>query len=398
MIDVIALPAEQVAAGLGADLHKGLTGAEAAARLGRSGPNELEQEPGVPTWRRFLAQFTDPLVLLLLGAIVVSLAWVLEGAEGVPFEALVILAIVVLNAVLGFVQEARAEQAVAALQKLTEVQATVVRDGEERRVPARELVAGDVLVLGEGDAISADGRLAQVAALQVAEAALTGESQPVLKEPSPIEGEVALGDRLNMVFSGTAVTSGRGRAVVTATGMDTELGHIAGLLRDAPDDQTPLQREIAYVGGLLGRIVIVIAVVVVGAILLTSGVSSPGELVDVLLVGVSLAVAAVPEGLPAILSVVLALGVQRLARSNAIVKRLSSVETLRSASVICSDKTGTLTRNEMTVTRVITASGEIALTGTGYAPEGEAHPSDPALLDEARRVLARSSSPPSESS
>jgi magnesium-transporting ATPase (P-type) len=388
-VDASAQTAEQVAAELGADLEKGLTADEAGARLERYGPNELEHEPGVPAWRRFLAQFTDPLVLLLLGAIAVSfVAWVLEGAEGVPFEALVILAIVVLNAVLGFVQEARAEQAVAALQRMTEAQATVVRDGEERRVPARELVPGDVLVLGEGDAIGADGRLARVAALQVAEAALTGESQPVLKDASPIEGEVALGDRLNMVFSGTAVASGRGRAVVTTTGMDSELGRIAGLLQSAPDEDTPLQREITYVGGLLGRIVILIAVVVVGAILLTSGVGSPSELVDVLLVGVSLAVAAVPEGLPAILSVVLALGVQRLARSNAIVKHLSSVETLGSASVICSDKTGTLTRNEMTVTRVLTPSGEVELTGTGYAPEGEAHPSDPTLLEEARRVLA----------
>jgi P-type Ca2+ transporter type 2C len=386
-------PAEAVVTELGTDARGGLSDGEAATRLARFGPNQVEAAAPVPTWRKVLAQFADPLVYLLLGAAAISLtAWVLEGAEGVPFEALVIVVIVILNAVLGYVQEARAEEAVAALQRMASPTAGVVRDGREDRVPSAELVPGDVILLAEGDAVGADARLVEAASLMVAEASLTGESEAVLKDPAPLDGPSALGDRVNMVFSGTAVTRGRGRAVVTATGMGTEMGRVARLLGQTEDERTPLQREVATIGRMLGTAVILIAVVVVAAILATSDVEDASDVVSVLLVGVSLAVAAVPEGLPTILSVVLALGVQRMAKKRAIVKRLSSVETLGSASVICSDKTGTLTKNEMTIEAVVTGSGEVAVTGSGYRPDGElrvdgAPLGDGALLDEVRAVL-----------
>ena len=364
--------AADVAVRLETDPSTGLSTTEAAARLARVGPNRLDATAPVPAWRKLLAEFADPLVFLLLAAVAISLvAWVIEGAHGVPFEAVVIGVILVANAVLGYVQEARAEHAVAALQRMAAATSTVVRDGQEQRIASAEVVPGDVLVLAEGDAVSADGRLLEAASLTVAEASLTGESEPVLKETAPLAGEVALADRVNVVFSGTAVTRGRGRAVVVATGMATEMGRIAGLLGRTEADPTPLQREIRLVGRTLGIAVVIIALIVVGAILATSDIDEASDLVEVLLVGVSLAVAAVPEGLPAVLSVVLALGVQRMAAKNAIVKELSSVETLGSASVICSDKTGTLTRNEMTIRRVVTRSGAVEVTGTGYEPEGE---------------------------
>jgi potassium/sodium efflux P-type ATPase len=348
----------------------------------------------VPGWRKLLAQFADPLIYLFLEAVVVSVvAWVSEGADGIPYESLVIAVIIVFNAVLGYVQEARAEQAVAALQRMAATSATVMRDGRAQRIAAADVVPGDVMLLAEGDAISADGRLVEAASLTFAEAALTGESEAVLKDVAPLPAEAGLGDRVNMVFDGTAVTRGRGRAVVTATGMTTEMGHVAGLLGRTEEQTTPLQREVDRIGRMLGIAVIAIAVVVVAAILLTADIDKASDLVSVLLVGVSLAVAAVPEGLPAILSVVLALGVQRMARRRAIVKKLSSVETLGSASVVCSDKTGTLTKNEMTIEKVVTPSGEIDVTGSGYRPAGalqvDGRPlADPALLDEVQAVLA----------
>jgi P-type Ca2+ transporter type 2C len=385
--------AHDVANELGSDVRTGLTAAEAASRLASHGPNVLDPAEQVPSWRKLLAQFADPLIYLLLFAVAVSLvAWVVEGREEVPFEAIVITVIVVLNAVLGYVQEARAEQAVAALQRMTAATASVVRDGREERVPSADVVPGDVLLLAEGDAVAADARLVEAASLMIAEASLTGESESVLKDAAPLGGPAGLGDRVNMVFNGTAVTRGRGRAVVTSTGMSTEMGHVARLLGRTEQEDTPLQREVGRIGRMLGIAVIVITVVVVAAILLTEDIETGSDLVDVLLVGVSLAVAAVPEGLPAVLSVVLALGVQRMARRNAIVKRLSSVETLGSASVICSDKTGTLTKNEMTIEKVVTPSGEVDVTGTGYRPDGELQIDgrpldDPVLFDEVRFVL-----------
>ena len=355
----------------------------------------------MPTWRKLLAQFADPLIYLLLGAVVVSfVAWILEGREEVPFEVIVILVrSSSLNAVLGYVQEARAEQAVAALQRMAAATAGVVRDGREQRVAAADVVPGDVLLLAEGDAVSADGRLVEAASLMVAEASLTGESEAVLKDVAPLAEPAGLGDRVNMVFNGTAVTRGRGRAVVTATGMATEIGQRRHACSVAPRRSGHrCQREVERIGRMLGLAVIGIAVVVVTAILLTADIEDASDLVEVLLVGVSLAVAAVPEGLPAVLSVVLALGVQRMARQRAIVKKLSSVETLGSASVVCSDKTGTLTKNEMTIEKVVTPSGEVDVTGCGYRPEGELQVDgrpldDPVLLDEVRSCSAAAAWP-----
>jgi magnesium-transporting ATPase (P-type) len=386
-------PANEVAAELGVDLTRGLSSDVARAQLDRVGPNQLERAAGVSNWDRFLAQFNDPLVYLLAVAVVVSLAaWAIDGAHGVPFVAVVVAVIVLLNGVLGYVQESRAEEAVAALQRMAAPSAGVLRDGREQRIPAADVVPGDVLLLSEGDAVGADGRLVESASLTVAEASLTGESEPVLKQTAALTEPAALGDRVNMVFDGTAVTRGRGRAVVTATGMATEMGNIARLLGRTEQERTPLHQEVDRVGRMLGIAVIVIAVVVALAILLTADMRVASDYVDVLLVAVSLAVAAVPEGLPAILSVVLALGVQRMARRNAIVKRLSSVETLGSASVVCTDKTGTLTKNEMTIEKIVTGSGEADLTGSGYHIDGELlHDGQPLtggpLFDEVRAVI-----------
>jgi P-type Ca2+ transporter type 2C len=364
--------AEEVVAGLGSDAWRGLSSEEARARLDRYGPNELEAEKPVPAWRRFLAQFRDTLVILLLIATAVSIGlWAYERDSALPYEGLAIFAIVLLNGILGYVQESRAERAVAALRAMSAAEAGVVRDGERRSVPASELVPGDVILIEEGDTIPADARLIQSTALQASEASLTGESLPVHKDVRPIEEEVGLGDRSNMVFSGTAATYGRGRAVVTATGMQSELGKVAGLLRRTEDEATPLQKELDRTGKLLGAIVIVIAAIIVATILLVEGVTGPAAIFDVLILGVALAVAAVPEGLPAIVTAVLAIGVQRMARRNAIVRKLPAVETLGSATVIASDKTGTLTKNEMTVRTLVTASGRSDLGGTGYTPEGD---------------------------
>jgi Ca2+-transporting ATPase len=356
---------------LGADLEKGLTAQEAARRLAQDGPNELLAAPRTPTWRRVLSQFQDPLIYLLLAAIAISLvAWVFEGLDGWPVDAVDIALIVILNGVLGHVQEAKAHDAVAALARMSTPTASVVRDAQSQRVPSAELVKGDLLVLAEGDAIAADARLVRAASLRVQESSLTGESEAVLKDPAPLPGPTPLGDQLNMVFKGTFVAQGAGRALVVGTGMSTQMGSIAGMLAATTQQPTPLEGEIARIGRMLGIAVLVIAVVVVGTVLLISRPDSVAKVIDVLLLGVALAVAAVPEGLPAILSVVLALGVQRMARHNAIIKNLSSVETLGSTSVICSDKTGTLTRSEMTIVRVMTASGASDVSGVGYAPEG----------------------------
>ena len=363
--------ADEVARALGADINNGLTAQEASRRLLENGRNELRTASRVPTWRRVLSHFQDPLIYLLLAAVVIALvAWAIEGWAGWPVDAIVIALVVVLNAVLGYVQEAKAENAVAALARMTAVTSAVMRDGQVVRIPSAELVRGDLLVLGEGDAVGADARLLQATALRVLEASLTGESEAVLKDPATLREPAPLGDRLDMVFKGTAIAQGTGRAVVTATGMDTQMGSIAEMLEATAQAPTPLEKEIGRIGRMLGIAMVIIAVVVVGTILLISDIRSAADVIDVLLLGVALAVAAVPEGLPAILSVVLALGVQRMAKHNAIVKDLSSVETLGSASVICSDKTGTLTRSEMTIEQVMTASGGTRVTGVGYAPRG----------------------------
>lgn len=371
--DAYRVSANDVVAELATDARRGLSDDDARTRLEEIGRNELAAEATVPAWRRFVAQFKDVLVILLLIATAVSIAvWWYERAEALPYEAIAIFAIVLLNAVMGFVQEARAEAAVAALRAMSADAATVIRGGERKRVPATDLVPGDVVLIEEGDTIPADARVIESTALQTAEAALTGESLPVSKDADVISGDAALGDRSNMLFSGTAATYGRGVAVVTATGMRSEMGRIAGMLRDARSEPTPLQRELDYTGKLLGIIVVVIAIVMIATIILIEDIHGVAAILDVFILGVALAVAAVPEGLPAIVTAVLSLGVQRMAKRNAIVRHLAAVETLGSASVIASDKTGTLTKNEMTVRVVVTASGRVSFTGSGYAPDGEA--------------------------
>jgi len=387
-------PAEEVLAALRTDGRRGLTTEEAQRRLARHGRNDLASEPPIPPWRKFLAQFQDVLVLLLLIATLISAGlWLYERDTALPYEAIAIAAVVLLNAVMGFVQEARAESAVAALRQLSAAQAHVVRDGEPRTIPAGEVVPGDLLRIEEGDTIPADARLVESIALRTAEAPLTGESLPVAKAVGPLPGDTELGDRENMVFSGTHATYGRGRAVVVATGMETEMGRIAGMLARLPSETTPLQQQLDRVGKLLGVVVVAIAAVMVLTIILVEHVRNLSALLDVLILGVALAVAAVPEGLPAVVTAVLAIGVQRMARRNAIVRHLRAVETLGSASVVASDKTGTLTRNEMAVREVVTASGRVTLSGTGYAPRGdvrdaEGGPVEGALRTELERALA----------
>ena len=372
--------ADDVAKALNVDPSQGLSEEEAKRRLAKFGPNELATAPPVPKWKKFLAQFQDPLVYLLIAATIISvIAWFIEkanaqpGAEGgevLPFDAIVIILILIVNAVLGYMQEAKAEAAVEALAQMTAPQTSVLRGGKVMRINTADVVPGDIIVLAEGDSVSADGRLVNAASLRIAEASLTGESVPVGKKPDTLTEAKALGDRANMIFNGTSVTQGTGRAIVTGTGMNTQVGKIADMLSATEDEKTPLQKEMDYVSKILGIAVCVIAVVVLVALAVLEGFDDVHDVIDSLLLAVSLAVAAVPEGLAAILTVVLALGVQRMAAHNAIVKKLHSVETLGSASVICSDKTGTLTRNEMTVERVVTPSGAVQITGTGYAPEG----------------------------
>jgi Ca2+-transporting ATPase len=385
---------DEVIAALESDARQGLTDEDARRRLERVGRNELAAEAPIPAWRRVLAQFQDVLVILLLIATAISAGlWVVERDAPLPYEAIAILAVVLLNAAMGYVQETRAEAAVAALRAMSAADATIIRAGEHRSIDATEIVPGDIIVVEEGDTIPADARLIESVALQTAEAALTGESLPVSKQTAPLADDVPLGDRSNMIFSGTAVTYGHGTAIVTATGERTEMGRIAGLMKETPHETTPLQRELDRTGKILGLVVVAIAVVMIATIIIVEDVRGVAALFDVLILGVALAVAAVPEGLPAVVTAVLSIGVQRMARRKAIVRHLAAVETLGSATVIASDKTGTLTKNEMTVRVVVTASGRVTFDGSGYSPEGEVHadgggPLEGALRVEIERALA----------
>ncbi|HET9426654.1 MAG TPA: cation-translocating P-type ATPase [Gemmatimonadaceae bacterium] len=355
-----AATAEEVARRFDTD-GRGLSAADAAERLRRIGPNALSpaREPG--PLARFLRQFTSPLVVLLLVATGVSLfLWMRERASPAPYEAIAIFAVVLLNATMGFVQESRARAAVTALRAMSAATATVMRDGRRDRIPAEAIVPGDVLVVDEGDTVAADARVIESVSLKSMEAALTGESLPVSKSVAPVAGDAALGERVNMLFSGTTITYGHGRAVVVGTGMDTELGRIAGLIQRTPDQRTPMQAELDRTAKLLGVAVLAIAAVIIATILALDDAAGLGSAADALLVGVALAVAAVPEGLPAIVTAVLSIGTHRMAKRNAIVRNLAAVETLGSATVIAADKTGTLTQNRMTVRAVVTASGRAA--------------------------------------
>ncbi len=338
----------------------GLSSAEAASRLAQVGANELQAAERISPWQILLEQFKNVLILILLAATAISLV-LGHGVESI------VIAIIVLFAVgLGFVQEYRAERAIEALRKMAAPTAAVLRDGAEIRVPARELVPGDVILLHTGDRLPADGRLLEAVNLQVEEAALTGESVPVEKHARPLEdGDLPVGDRRNMVYAGTAVTYGRGKALVVATAMQTEFGKIAQLLQTVETGKTPLQQNLDKVGTILARVAFVIVIIIVAL-----GVLRGQPFMDMLISGIALAVAVVPEALPAVVTISLAIGVQKMVKRNALIRRLAAVETLGSTSVICSDKTGTLTKDEMTVRKIYAAGQLFDVSGAGYAPQG----------------------------
>ncbi|QDB79977.1 cation-transporting P-type ATPase [Georgenia wutianyii] len=356
-----ARPAEDVVAALGTDLRTGLTRQEALARLEEHGPNSLPEGVRESALSRLLRQFKDPMIYVLLAAAV------LTTVLGEVVDTIVILSVVVINAVIGFVQEGKAEDALEGIREMLSLDAQVRRDGTWQTAPAEDLVPGDVVRLSSGDKVPADVRLTATANLRVEESALTGESVPVDKDPDPVAADSGIGDRTSMAFSGTVVAAGSGTGVVTATGEDTEIGHITTMLEDVESLETPLTRQMTSFGKKLSLAVVVLALVMFGLGALLYDYTL-GELT---LSAIGFAVAAIPEGLPAVLTITLALGVQQMARRNAIVRRMASVETLGSVTVICTDKTGTLTRNEMTVRTVVTPAGHYEVTGTGYAPEGD---------------------------
>ena len=343
------------------DTAAGLTSEEAARRLAEHGPNELQATHGVSPWEILLDQVKNVLIVILIIAVGLS------AFLGHGLEALVIGIIVFFAVLLGFIQEYRAERAIQALRQMAAPTATVLRDGREVDVPAREVVPGDVVRLAAGDRIPADARLIEAVNLQADEAALTGESLPVEKQTAPLEGEnLPVGDRKNMVYSGTAATYGRGRAVVVATGMQTQFGEIAQLLQTVESGKTPLQENLDRVGRALAIGALVVVVLIAGL-----GLLRGQPLLDMVIFAIALAVAVVPEALPAVVTISLAIGVQRMVKRHALIRRLTAVEALGSVSVICSDKTGTLTKDEMTARRILVAGQTLEVSGAGYEPRGE---------------------------
>ena len=357
---VHARPLAELFAELGADSERGLTAAAATERLASHGPNRLAEAPPIPLWRKLLDEFKDLVIWILIVAAIIS------GLLGEWIDSVAIVAIVLINGLIGFFQKRSAERAIAALMEMSAPMARVLRDGHVTSIPADELVPGDALDLEAGDRVPADARLVRTFSLAAQEAALTGESVPVEKSPADdLARQLPIGDRHNMIYLGTAITAGKGRAVVTATGMATELGHIATLLEQQAIEPTPLERRLHA----LGRILIVACLAIV-AVVFAMQWWRHGNFVDAFMLSVSLAVAAVPEGLPAVVTIALALGLRRMARRNALVRKLPSVETLGSVTVICSDKTGTLTRNEMTVRELVVGQRHYQVSGSGYAPTG----------------------------
>jgi len=338
----------------------GLSSAEATRRLLENGPNELEAAQRISPWSILFAQFKDTLILILLVAVGLSVVL------GHGLEAIAITVIVLFAVLLGFVQEYRAERAIEALRQMAAPTATALRDGEEEDIPARDLVLGDIVLLRAGDKVPADARLVEAINLQAEEAPLTGESLPVDKHTAALPGgEWAVGDRKNMAYAGTAVTYGRGRAVIVASGMNTEFGKIAQLLQTIETGKTPLQRNLDKVGRVLARAAFVIVLLIVAL-----GLLRGQPFLEMLIFGIALAVAVVPEALPAVVTISLAIGVQRMVKRNALIRRLPAVETLGSTSVICSDKTGTLTKDEMTVRKIFVAGQLLDVSGAGYRPQG----------------------------
>ncbi len=356
------LTPEEIARTLGSSLTHGLSSEEAESRLGEYGPNQLKEKKPVSAWTIFLEQFQDFIVWVLMGAALVS------GFLREWVDALAIVAIVILNAILGFIQEYRAEKSLAALKKLSSPASRVIRSGERRVVSSVELVPGDLIELEAGDNIPADSRLVWLTSnFNVQEASLTGESTPVLKTALSLEEtEIPLGDRANLAYKGTSVVSGKARALVHATGMQTELGRIAGLIQGVKDEATPLQKKLEQ----FGKWIVYLCFILVGLVF-TLGLVRGSDPVAMFLTAVSLAVAAIPEGLPTVVTIALALGVQRMVKRHALIRKLPSVETLGCATVICSDKTGTLTKNEMTVQAVFANKELFRVTGIGYSPTGE---------------------------
>lgn len=355
-----ALPADQVALELACDPARGLDDGEAAGRLLSQGANQLASKPPRSVWRRFLDQFRSLLVVILLAAVV------LASIVGDLKDALVIALVVLLNAMLGFIQEHRAERALAALRDMLSPVARVRRGGTVRQIAAAELVSGDILLLESGDRVPADARVLQAHGAEVAEAALTGEAHAVAKRVAPVDEAAALADRHCMLFMNTVVTRGRIEAIVTATGMQTEMGRLAGMLADTAESATPLQLQL----DALGKKLALIAGAVVSLMFL-AGLWRGDDLAQTAMTAIALAVAAIPEGLPAVVTVTLALGMHRMARRHAIVKKLAAVETLGCTTVICSDKTGTLTLNQMTARAVFFRGRRFAVSGEGYKGQGE---------------------------
>ena len=335
---------EEILQQLGVEPEQGLSSDEASRRLQEYGPNQLKAKPKRSLFKRFLDQFKDVMIVILIIAAIISFVVAVYEGEGF-FEPVLILFIVVLNAIMGVVQESKAEQALEALQKLSAPHARVIRDGKEAIIDASQLVPGDIIKLEAGDYIPADARIIESASLKSEEAALTGESVPSEKDAhADVAANDPLGDRHNMLYTGCSITYGTGMAVVTATGMKTEMGKIADLLESEADMQTPLQHKLHILGKNLGVLALVVC-----AVIFAIGLWDGMPIMEIFMIAVALAVSAIPEGLPAIVTIVLAIGVQRMAKRNAIIRKLSAVETLGSASVICSDKTGTLTQNKMTL-------------------------------------------------
>src|SRR6478672_1752948 len=352
---------DEVLRDLKTDVANGLPASEVELRARQYGPNELVEAPPERWWLKLLHQFNEVVIWILIAATILS------AILGDWLEAGAILAIVILNALLGFFQEEKAEKALAALKKLSSPVARVIRDGLFRSVAAATLVPGDIIEIEAGDHIPADARLVATFGLKTQEAALTGESDPIDKDGSAVFSEGAtIAERANMLFTGTTAVAGKARAVVTAIGMDTELGRIAGFLKTEEREPTPLQKRLAK----LGRVLIIACLVLV-AIIFALQLFRGESLAQTFLLAVSLAVAAVPEGLPAVVTIALALGLQRMVKRNALIRGLASVETLGSVTVICSDKTGTLTRNEMTVRELAIGERQYTVTGIGYVPRGE---------------------------
>ncbi len=360
---------EETLAFFRADEINGLSSEEAAARLAKDGPNTLGEEKKKPLWKRFLSQFADAMVIILIAAAALSgfMAYQEGGFEG-WIDVIVILAIVILNAVLGVYQEGKADDAIAALKKMSSPQAKVLRDGKITMVPSSDVCVGDTVALDAGDSVCADIRLLTSSSLKAEEASLTGESVPVEKDADEVLAEdSSIGDHCNMLYMGTAVTYGRATGVIVATGKNTELGKIADRLSNIEDEETPLQKNLNKLGKLLAIVCIAVCIVVFVVDVFVQKLGWQ----DALMTAVSLAVAAIPEGLAAVVTIVLALGMTKMAERNAVVRRLSAVETLGCVDVICTDKTGTLTQNQMTVKKLYNGTDIYDVTGNGYGPEGD---------------------------